>query len=68
MNKLYSVEKISFYDFSVSAVETDLTIEDVPENEIFEIEDFPDFKVILSNWSGKVVDFAKYVESKKVKS
>jgi hypothetical protein len=68
LDKLYAVKKISFYDFSVSAIETDLTIEDVPASEVFPIEDFPDFKVILSNWSGKVVDFQKYVESKKAKS
>lgn len=67
MDKLYSVKKISFYDFSVSAVETDLTIEDVPTSEVFLIEDFPEFKIELYNWHGKVVDFQKYVESKKAK-
>jgi hypothetical protein len=65
LDKIYSVEKISFYDFSVSAVETDLTIEDVKESEVFSLDDFPEFKIKLHNWHGNVVDFQKYVESKK---
>ena len=32
-NKLYEIIKISFYYMSVEAVETDLTVNDVPENE-----------------------------------
>lgn len=37
-SKLYSVEKISFYDFTVIAKETDLTVGDVLAGEILEIK------------------------------
>lgn len=48
-NKLYEVEKISFYDFSVEARETDLTVTDVSVDEIFDISEMRDFKVRLVN-------------------
>ena len=67
-SKLYEVEKISFYDFTVSAKETDKTISDVPAEEVFNITDFKDFKITLRNWHGNVVDFAEYVENRKAKS
>ena len=56
--KLYLVDKISFYDFTVIAKETDLTVDDVPAEEVFDITDFRDFKVKLQNWHGNVVNFA----------
>lgn len=48
-DKLYKVEKISFYDFSIKAVETDLKVGDVAENEVFPIENFKEFRVTLKN-------------------
>ena len=44
-DKLYKVEKISFYDFSIKAVESDLKVGDVAENEVFPIENFKEFRV-----------------------
>lgn len=67
-DKIYEVEKISFFDFSVQAKETGKTILDVPAEEVFDLTDFKDFKVKLRNWHGNVVDFKKYVENRKVKS
>lgn len=59
-DKLYEVEKISFYDFSIKAAETDLKIGDVAENEIFDISEFKDFKVTLKNGNvGNIVEFPK---------
>lgn len=59
-DKLYTVEKISFYDFSIKAVETDLKISDVPENEIFDILEFKDFRVTLKNGNtNNIVEFPK---------
>lgn len=59
-DKLYEVEKISFYDFNIKAVETDLKIADVAENEIFDISDFKDFRVTLKNKGvGKIVEFVR---------
>lgn len=67
-NKIYEVEKISFYDFSVQAKETDKTILDVPAEEVFDLTDFKDFKVKLRNWHGNVVDFMEYVKNRKMDS
>ena len=67
-SKLYSVEKISFYDFTVVAKETDMTISDVPEKEVFDITDLKEFKVTLRNWHGNVVDFVNYVKNRKLRS
>lgn len=64
MDKLYEVENISFSYFTVNARQTDKTIDDVPENEVFDITDFPEFKITLHNWKGKVIDFLEYVKSK----
>ena len=67
-SKLYEVERISFFAFSVSAKETEKTVDDVPANEIFDITDFPEFLVTLHNWQGNVVDFVEYVKNRKMKS
>ena len=67
-SKLYSVEKISFYDFTVVAKETDLTISDVPVEEVFDITDLKEFKITLRNWHGNVVDFVNYVKNRKLRS
>lgn len=59
-DKLYEVKKISFYDFSIKAVETDLKIADVPEEEVFDISEFKDFRVTLKNKGvGKIVEFVR---------
>ena len=67
-SKLYLVDKISFYNFTVVAKETDLTISDVPAEEIFDITDFKDFKITLRNWHGNVVNFMEYVKNRKLRS
>lgn len=66
--KLYEVERISFFDFSVQAKETDKTIPDVPAEEVFDLTDFKEFHITLRNWHGNLVDFKKYVENRKAKS
>ena len=58
--KLYEVEEISFYDFSIKAAETDLKVGDVPENEVFDISEFKDFRVTLKNGNvDNVVEFVR---------
>lgn len=64
-NKIYEVEKISFFNFTVQAKETDKTISDVPAEEVFDLTDFKEFHVTLRNWHGNLVDFKKYVENRK---
>ena len=68
LDKLYEVDNISFYYFTVNARQTDKTIDDVPANEVFDITDFPEFLVTLHNWQGKVIDFVEYVKNRKSES
>ena len=68
VDKLYEVEDISFFYFTVTAKETEKTVDDVAANEIFDITDFPEFLVTLHNWQGNVVDFVEYVKNRKMKS
>ena len=68
VDKIYEVETISFYYFTVTAKETDKTISDVPLEEVFDITDFKDFKITLRNWHGNVVDFAEYVRNRELRS
>lgn len=58
-DKIYEVEEISFYDFNIKAVETDLKVGNVAENEIFDISEFKDFKVTLKN--GKVDNIVEFL-------
>lgn len=48
-NKIYKVTDIDFNNLSIEASETDLSIADVPENEIFPVEDFGEFRIRLIN-------------------
>lgn len=68
MDKLYEVEKISFFDFSVQAKETYKTIDDVLAEEVFNLTDLKEFNVTLRNWHGNVVDFVDYVKNRKIMS
>lgn len=67
-NKIYEVEKISFFNFTVQAKETDKTISDVPAEEVFDLTDFKEFKVTLRNWQGNIVDFMEYVKNLELRS
>ena len=67
-DKFYKVTDINFSDLTLEATETDSTVPDVPAEEIFRLEDFKEFRVTLRNWQGKVVNFADYVENRKLKS
>lgn len=60
------MEKISFYDFSIKAVKTDLKGDDVVENEVFDISEFKDFSVTLKN--GNVDNVVEFVRKWNVKS
>lgn len=62
MDKLYKVTDIDFSAPTLEAKETDLKVTDVPDSEVFPIEDFSDFKVRLINGCGvaKVIDFEKW--------
>ena len=69
MDKLYRVADISFYYKTIRAVETGHQIADVPEQVIFEISDFADFKITLvnNNGLGEILDFEKYRQNREMK-
>lgn len=68
-NKLYEITKISFYYMEVEAVQTDLTINDVPESEVWDISEFENYKVKLVNNGGRaeIIDFDKWKEGHDLK-
>lgn len=60
-DKLYKVFYISFYYMNIEADETNMTVDDVPADEIFDIQDFKDFRIALMNKTGnnvaEIIDF-----------
>ena len=63
-DKIYEIRKISFFYKVVEAVETDLTVNEVPESEAWDIGEFEHYKVTLVNNSrqAEVIDFADWRE------
>lgn len=61
-DKLYEVTKISFFYMEIEAVEMDLAVDDVCEDEVWDIGEFKNYKVKLVNGSGKaeIVDFSEW--------
>ena len=60
--KLYQVTHIDFSELVLEARGCDLGVGDVPEEEVFRLEDFGEFKVTLRNGGGKVIDFREWVK------
>lgn len=58
------MDKISFFNFSVEAHHTNLTLADVSEEEVFDITEMREFRIKLNNWSGMVIDFQNYVQNR----
>lgn len=48
-DKIYKVKDIDFCNLTIEASETDLSIKDVPENEVFLVEEFGEFRIRLCN-------------------
>ena len=49
-NKLYQVEKISFYHMNMTVIPCDTPIDDVPADEVFPVEECRrDFHVTIEN-------------------
>ena len=53
--KIYKVTDIDFHNLIIEATETDLSIADVPESEVFPIEEFGEFRIRLINGGVVVV-------------
>lgn len=64
-DRLYEVTKISFFYMTIEATEIDLTINDLPEDEVWDLEEFKRYKVKLINngGMGEIVDFSAWVNS-----
>lgn len=65
--KIYKVKNIDFCNLAIGAIETDLTMNDVPESELWDISYFEDFRVRLVNCSGKteIIDMAEWLDRNK---
>lgn len=61
-DKIYEIVKISFFYMSIEAVETELSADDVPENELWDIVEFKHYKVKLINNSGaaEIINIEKW--------
>ena len=68
-SKLYEVTKIDFSDLTMEASETNLLVSDVPEEEVFRLDELQEFRISLKNGKGvaEVVNFADYVKNRKGK-
>ena len=65
VNKIYQVKSIDSRNMKIEATQTDLTIADVPENELWDISYFEDYRIRLINGGsrmGEIVDFGEWVE------
>ncbi len=67
LNKIYEVTNINWLHSSLEAKETDLSVGDVPESELWNVAGFADFKIRLVNGNGvaKVADFGEWKERNK---
>ena len=65
-DKIYKVTAIDFHNLTIEAARTDLSIADIPENEVFPIEEFGEFRVRLCNDGrmGAIVDFAEWIKDR----
>lgn len=64
LDKVYEVISIQWLHSYLEARETDLSINDVPESELWDISYFEDFRVRLVNCSGKteIIDMAEWLD------
>ena len=64
--KIYKVTDIDFHNLTIEATKTELSIADIPENEVFPIEEFGEFRVRLCNDGrmGAIVDFAEWIKDR----
>ncbi len=67
LDKVYEVISIQWLHSYLEARETDLSIDDVEESELWDISYFEDFRVRLVNCSGKaeIIDMAEWLDRNK---
>lgn len=62
-DRLYEVTKFLFFHMTIEAVQTNLTVGDVCEDEIWGMAEFRNYKVKLINGDGgmgEIVDFEEF--------
>lgn len=61
-DKIYQITDISFYHMSITAVELGASVVNVPDDEIWNIKEFENYKIKLINNGGQaeIVDFEKW--------
>lgn len=59
LHKVYRITDISFSAMTIRAVEADVSIADIPEDEIFNVMELGEFQITLVNHGGqaKIIDF-----------
>lgn len=65
-NKIYKVTDISFFHMEIKAVEIQSPAASIPEDEIWDISEFTNYKITLINNGGRaeIVDFEEYKSRK----
>ena len=56
-DRVYKVTNTDFNNLIIEASETDLSVTDVPADELFLLTDFKEFRVRLRNWKGNIIKF-----------
>jgi len=66
--KIYEVTSINWLHSCLEAKETDLSVGDVPESELWDISEFEDFRIRLVNGEGmaRVIDFGEWIRTHKL--
>lgn len=56
---IYKILEISLSDMTIKAIETDVSIADIPESEMFNITDLREFRITLVNNGGQadIIEF-----------
>lgn len=62
-DKIYEIKRISFFYMEFEAEQTDLTVDDVSECELWDIREFKNYRIKLITGSDKaeIVDFSDWV-------
>ena len=66
VNKIYKVTDISFFHMELRAVESLFSAASIPDDEVWDIEEFKNYKITLINNGGsaEIVDFNAYKSRK----
>lgn len=62
MDKIYKISGISFFYMTIDAVETDVPAADIPGDELWNIQDFKNYRIKLINNGGQaeIINFEEW--------